>query len=77
MICPLLLQHWIKQMGVDRLPQKDQQPFYNVFVPDGSVRYAAQENIFPIQRAEARIDHAEIGKYFQVSVNVSSCDNLI
>ena len=33
---------WIQRMGVDRLDRKDQQPFYNVLVNDGSNRYAAQ-----------------------------------
>ena len=33
---------WIKQMGVDRLPNKDKQPFYNVLVSDGTNRYAAE-----------------------------------
>ena len=32
-------------MGVDRLPRKDKQPFYNVLVEDGSIRYAADENL--------------------------------
>ena len=32
-------------MGVDKLPLKDKQPFYNVLVADGSQRYAAQENL--------------------------------
>merc|ERR1712059_34648 len=36
---------WIRQMGVDRLPSKDKQPFYNVLVADGSNRYAAQVNL--------------------------------
>ena len=33
---------WIRQMGVDNLPKKSNQPFYNVLVEDGSTRYAAQ-----------------------------------
>ena len=32
-------------MGVDKLADKDKQPFYNVLVADGSQRYAAQENL--------------------------------
>ena len=36
---------WISHMGVDKLPLKDKQPFYNVLVADGSQRYAAQENL--------------------------------
>lgn len=35
-------QEWIYQMGVNHLPNRDKQPFYNVFVDDGSNRYAAQ-----------------------------------
>ncbi|CAG2216605.1 FBXO21 [Mytilus edulis] len=46
-------QEWIYQMGVNHLPKKDKQPFYNVLVDDGSNRYAAQE-----------IAHPEVGKYF-------------
>jgi len=33
------------QEAVDRLPRKDNQPFYNVLVDDGSDRYAADENL--------------------------------
>lgn len=36
---------WIRQMGVENLPLKSQQPFYNVLVEDGSTRYAAQGEI--------------------------------
>ena len=39
---------WISHMGVDKLPLKDKQPFYNVLVADGSQRYAAQENLVTI-----------------------------
>jgi len=35
-------QDWIQQMGVENLPKKGHQPFYNVLVEDGSTRYAAQ-----------------------------------
>jgi hypothetical protein len=35
----MIMQTWIKQMGVDRLERKDKQPFYNVLVEDGSVRF--------------------------------------
>ncbi|KAF5308336.1 hypothetical protein FQR65_LT06227 [Abscondita terminalis] len=33
---------WQQQMGVHKLRLKDQQPFYNVLVEDGSQRYVAQ-----------------------------------
>ena len=49
-------------MGVDKLVNKDKQPFYNVLVSDGSNRYAAQENISPIKPEE--VTHPEVGKYF-------------
>ena len=49
-------------MGVDKLLNKDKQPFYNVLVSDGSNRYAAQENISPIKPEE--VTHPEVGKYF-------------
>ncbi len=39
------MQQWIHQMGVNKLPKKDKQPFYNVLVEDGSIRYAADENL--------------------------------
>ena len=49
-------------MGVDRLSCKDQQPFFNVLVPDGSNRYAAQENLEPTLPEE--VAHPQVGKYF-------------
>lgn len=33
---------WQAQMNVNRLSLKDNQPFYNVLVEDGSHRYVAQ-----------------------------------
>merc|ERR1719383_144103 len=54
---------WIRQMGVDRLPRKDNQPFYNVLVEDGSNRYAADENLEACE--PVRIEHSEVGKYFK------------
>lgn len=33
---------WKQEMGVQCLKHKDNQPFYNVLVPDGTTRYAAQ-----------------------------------
>jgi len=53
---------WISQMGVDKLENKDTQPFYNVLVADGSNRYAAQENLQPIQPES--VSHPEVGRYF-------------
>jgi len=54
---------WISQMGVDKLADKDTQPFYNVLVADGSNRYAAQENLQPIQPEP--VLHPEVGRYFE------------
>ncbi|XP_076108140.1 F-box only protein 21-like [Mytilus galloprovincialis] len=56
-------QEWIYQMGVNHLPKKDKQPFYNVLVDDGSNRYAAQENL-EIPDSVPEIAHPEVGKYF-------------
>lgn len=55
---------WIIQMGVHMLPRKDKQPFYNVLVEDGSIRYAADENLLhPDTYCE--IPHPDVGKYFK------------
>ncbi|XP_064651633.1 F-box only protein 21-like [Lineus longissimus] len=56
-------QEWILQMGVNNLPKKHHQPFYNVLAEDCSTRYAAQENL---EYAPEPSDspHPEIGKYF-------------
>ena len=35
-------KEWQDHMGIHRLEDKDKQPFYNVFVEDGSNRYAAE-----------------------------------
>ncbi|XP_056008916.1 F-box only protein 21-like [Ostrea edulis] len=57
-------REWILQMGVHMLPRKDKQPFYNVLVEDGSIRYAADENLsHPDDYCE--IPHPDVGKYFQ------------
>ena len=50
-------------MGVDKLPKNDKQPFYNVLVSDGSNRYAAQENLEPLDLPEP-VTHPQVGKYF-------------
>lgn len=52
-------------MGVFNLPKGENQPFYNVMVEDGSVRYAAEENLAPIEEDGARIGHAMVGQYFK------------
>lgn len=55
---------WIQRMGVDLLDKKDQQPFYNVLVNDGSNRYAAQESLEMANSGEV-INHMDVGRYFQ------------
>jgi len=56
-------QSWISHMGVDKLDDKDLQPFYNVLVSDGSQRYAAQENLVILARPTT-VPHPEVGRYF-------------
>ncbi len=56
---------WITYMGVDQLRLQDKQPFYHVLADDGSNRYAAQENLAPLEAAEAHdVDHPEVGRHF-------------
>ncbi|XP_041347662.1 F-box only protein 21-like [Gigantopelta aegis] len=55
---------WILQMGVNNLPYKQHQPFYNVLVEDGSNRYAAQENMLYLDDPKV-ISHPEVGRYFE------------
>ena len=50
-------------MGVNKLPRQEKQPFYNVMVEDGSIRYAADENLEAVK--PRRIEHAAIGRYFK------------
>ncbi|KAL8621526.1 hypothetical protein ACOMHN_026198 [Nucella lapillus] len=57
-------QEWILQMGVDQLPGKQHQPFYNVLVGDGTTRYAAQENLLNTVDVK-EITHNAVGRYFQ------------
>jgi F-box protein 21 len=71
-MCPnyvVFPQSWVLQMGVNKLPLADQQPFYNVLVSDGSERYAAEENLEPIlktdENAVSHITHPQIGRFFE------------
>ena len=54
---------WVIQMAVDKLQNKENQPFYNVLVEDGSNRYAADENLEIAK--PVRINHPAIGRYFK------------
>ncbi|RPB21501.1 YccV-like-domain-containing protein [Terfezia boudieri ATCC MYA-4762] len=42
-------ENWIRTMDVDTLKRGRHQPFYNVFVADGSSRYVAEDNIVEIR----------------------------
>ena len=50
-------------MGVHNLPRQEKQPFYNVLVSDGSIRYAADESLEIVK--PQRITHPSIGRYFK------------
>ena len=52
------------QMGVDKLPKKANQPFYNVMVEDGSIRYAADESL-EIAKPRRIPNQKNLGKYFK------------
>ena len=45
-------ENWVRTMDVDRLKRGRHQPFYNVFVADGSSRYVAEDNIVEIRPPE-------------------------
>lgn len=58
---------WKQEMGVQCLKHKDNQPFYNVLVPDGTTRYAAQENLEPLEGKDSLNTfnvHPDVGRYF-------------
>ncbi|CAL1545975.1 unnamed protein product [Lymnaea stagnalis] len=57
-------EHWINQMGVDQCERGRHQPFYNVWVMDGSDRYAAEENLI-FARKPRMIKHPEVGSLFE------------
>ncbi|CAG5122883.1 unnamed protein product [Candidula unifasciata] len=56
-------EQWIKQMNVDKCERGRMQPFYNVWVMDGSDRYAAEENLVFTHEA-VMIKHPEVGRLF-------------
>ncbi|XP_060528394.1 F-box only protein 21-like [Cylas formicarius] len=55
---------WQVQNNVDRLLLKDDQPFYNVLVEDGSHRYVAQENLKPTTSKGALHLNDDVGRHF-------------
>eukprot|EP00051_Salpingoeca_urceolata_P014777 m.188447 g.188447 ORF g.188447 m.188447 type:complete len:546 (-) comp18186_c0_seq3:205-1842(-) len=56
-------QSWILRMGVHRLPNGPNQPFYHVLAADGTQRFAAQENLKLLENPHP-VPHAELGRYF-------------
>lgn len=66
--------HWIRQMRVFELRNKNSQPFYNVLVEDGTQRYAAQENL-EICDSPRFINHPDVGKYFEAFQNTHFVPN--
>ncbi|GAO50830.1 hypothetical protein G7K_4951-t1 [Saitoella complicata NRRL Y-17804] len=62
-------EEWIQMMGVDRLNEGREQPFYHVLVEDSSHRYVAEENIrlsnHTTADVEALCELREIGKFFK------------
>eukprot|EP00127_Corallochytrium_limacisporum_P004732 Clim_evm86s172 gene=Clim_evmTU86s172 len=54
---------WIFRMGVRSLERGTEQPFYHVLVEDGSMRYAAEDNLEICETFED-IPHKDIGRYF-------------
>ncbi|GFN90268.1 F-box protein 21 [Plakobranchus ocellatus] len=57
-------ERWIRQMGVDRLPNGRHQPFYHVWAADGSDRYAAQENL-EIAPTPGPVSVSKVGRLFE------------
>jgi len=64
-------ERWIVGNSVDTLPRGRHQPFYNVFVNDGSTRYVAQENVVVLGPDEFGAEDVEgtfgvdVGKWFR------------
>ncbi|KAK0090464.1 hypothetical protein PV325_000128 [Microctonus aethiopoides] len=51
------------EMGISELSDGVNQPFYNLFIDNGSSGYVAQENLI-ITTSSNPVDHDEIGRYF-------------
>ncbi|CAG9827376.1 unnamed protein product [Diabrotica balteata] len=60
----LAAAEWQAENNVDKLQLKDEQPFYNVLVEDGSHRYVAQENLFPTSDREEIYLNEDVGRHF-------------
>lgn len=54
---------WMNEMNIGGLVDGPDQPFYNVFVDDGSCHYVAQENL-ELASNPVWIHHHAIGRYF-------------
>ncbi|KAK3932509.1 F-box only protein 21 [Frankliniella fusca] len=71
---------WKQEMRVQCLTFKDNQPFYNVLVPDGTTRYAAQENLEPLTANHERNvfnQHPDVGRYFETYKNGYYIPNML
>ncbi|KAJ8920050.1 hypothetical protein NQ315_011703 [Exocentrus adspersus] len=60
----LAAAEWQAQNNVDKLHLKDDQPFYNVLVEDGSHRYVAQENLRPTADTGSIHLNDDVGRHF-------------
>ncbi|KAL4894371.1 Hemimethylated DNA-binding protein YccV like-domain-containing protein [Aspergillus ambiguus] len=61
-------EQWMRRMGVDRLAGGRHQSFYHALVEDRSVRYVAEENIWPIAPRFSEMPHnltETAGKHFK------------
>ena len=47
-------------MGIHTLQRMAYQPYYHVLVSDGSNRYAAEENLEPLNRPGFKITHGQV-----------------
>ncbi|KAF7995108.1 hypothetical protein HCN44_004580 [Aphidius gifuensis] len=54
---------WMNEMGIDELLNGQNQPFYHLFADDGSIRYAAEENLTVAPNPNL-VCHDEIGRFF-------------
>ncbi|KAI9827638.1 MAG: hypothetical protein M1819_006927 [Sarea resinae] len=59
-------EHWMQQMGIDRLSRGRHQSFYHALVDDQTVRYVAEENLQIIHPEQPPADLLiSAGKYFK------------
>ena len=49
-------------MGIHTLQRMAYQPYYHVLVSDGSNRYAAEEDLEPLNRPGTNITHGQVSR---------------